>query len=186
MNMFALSTTARRGKLCRQLTIESLEGREVPAFMAPVSYLDAGHDVEVGDFNNDGIADLITNPPGNAVSVRLGTGTGGFGAAQTSIASVTTTEPVVLAVGDFNGDTQLDVVTGNGYGANGKKDISVLLGNGDGTLTLLDQFTLSPSQTPSSIAVGDINNDNALDLVVGGSNPGNGWGPPMMYFHVLL
>ena len=55
----------------------------------------------------------------------LGNANGTFQPAQTS---ATGASPVSVAVGDFNGDGKLDLAT-----ANGRYDVSVLLGNGDGT-----------------------------------------------------
>jgi hypothetical protein len=74
---------------------------------------------------------------------------------------VTGTGPSVLAVGDFNGDGHMDVVTGNDDTAN---TVSVLLGNGNGTFaTHVDYPVGGPV---AGIAVGDFNNDGKLDIVV--------------------
>src|SRR2546429_6198795 len=48
---------------------------------------------------------------------------------QPAQASATGSAPVSVAVGDFNGDGKLDLATAN----SGGYDVSVLLGNGDGT-----------------------------------------------------
>lgn len=79
----------------------------MPAFLAPVSYLDAGNNVQVGDFNNDGVADTATNGPGLAVSVRLGNGDGPFAAANASSVPIL---PLALVAADFNRDGKLDLV----------------------------------------------------------------------------
>ena len=63
--------------------------------------------------------------------------------------------PLGLAVGDFNGDGKLDLAVAN-YGAN---TVSVLLGNGDGTLPAQD--TTRPAAIHKSVAVGDFNGDGA-------------------------
>ncbi len=65
-----------------------------------------------------------------------------------------------MALGDFNGDAKLDVVTAN-FGA---KSVSLLLGNGDGTFQPKVDVTLAT--TPVSLAVGDFNGDGKLDLAV--------------------
>src|SRR5713101_6231927 len=73
------------------------------------------------------------------VSVLMGNGDGTFLEAPTYAAGA-----AAVAVGDFNGDGKLDLVT-NG---------SVLLGNGDGTFQAPLAF---PAGTYSSVAVGDFN-----------------------------
>jgi hypothetical protein len=74
---------------------------------------------------------------------------------------VTGTGPSVLAVGDFNGDGHMDVVTGNDDTAN---TVSVLLGKGDGTFATHVDYPVGGGVT--GIAVGDFNNDGKLDIVI--------------------
>jgi len=78
------------------------------------------------------------------------------------------TDPVAMAVGDFNNDNRLDVIVANLDSGN----IAVLFGNGDGTLTQLNTVTISTYSAPSAVAVGYFNNDNILDIAVAdfGSN----------------
>jgi hypothetical protein len=73
----------------------------------------------------------------------------------------TGTGPAVLAVGDFNGDGHMDVVTGNNDTAN---TVSVLLGKGDGTFAPHVDYPVGGGVT--GIAVGDFNGDGKLDIVV--------------------
>ncbi len=68
--------------------------------------------------------------------------------------------PYSVAVGDFNGDGKLDLVTAN-YGAN---DASVLLGNGDGTFHTAVNYGVG--SMPDWVTVGDFNHDGKLDLAV--------------------
>src|SRR5207302_39262 len=65
-----------------------------------------------------------------------------------------------VAVGDFNGDGRLDLATAN-FDSN---DVSVLLGNGDGTFQAA--LTFAAGSGPSSVAAGDFNGDGKLDLAV--------------------
>ena len=78
-------------------------------------------------------------------------------------------EPWSVAVGDFNGDGKPDLAVTNLITDN----VSVLLGNGDGTFqTAVDYGT---GIEPFSVAVGDFNGDGKLDLVVanGGGRSNN-------------
>ena len=80
----------------------------------------------MGDFNSDGNPDLaVANYNSNNVSVLLGNGSGGFGAATNFPVGLT---PVSVAVGDFNRDGNPDLAVAN-YSSN---NVSVLLGNGSG------------------------------------------------------
>jgi hypothetical protein len=85
--------------------------------------------VAIGDFNGDGKADLaVTNFTSGNVSVLLGNGDGTF---KPSVNFAVGINPSSVAIGDFNGDGKADLVVANT--ANGQGNLSVLLGNGDGT-----------------------------------------------------
>ena len=75
--------------------------------------------------------------------------------------SATGAVPDSLAVGDFNADGKLDLAT-----ANSAYDVSVLLGNGDGTFRRRRRASTSASAGCASVAVGDFNADGKLDLGV--------------------
>jgi Bacterial Ig-like domain (group 3)/FG-GAP-like repeat len=65
-----------------------------------------------------------------------------------------------VAVADVNGDGKPDVVVGNG-----SSRVSVLLGNGDGTLQSPVSYNLG-NVFVTSIAIGDVNGDAHPDLIV--------------------
>jgi hypothetical protein len=161
------------------LQLERLDDRIVPSFSPAVNYAAGIYPQEVvaADFNNDGILDLaaayagsdivIPDPGSGAVGVRLGNGDGTFGSA---INSAVGHSPTSLAVGDFNGDGKLDLVTGDyNYGGT-TTDVTVLLGNGDGSFQTPASIDLSYpggffGNGVESVAVGDFNGDNKLDLL---------------------
>jgi hypothetical protein len=145
------------------------------AFLATPSY-DAGMDptaVVTGDFTNDQIPDLAVTDMGNpsqnqpsSVSILTGHGDGSFHLLSTF--AVGLGDPAV-AVGDFNGDGNLDLaVTNSGFFDPFHQDpggLTVFLGNGDGTFG--PPHTYPAGTGPESVVVADVNGDGHPDLVVG-------------------
>jgi hypothetical protein len=77
------------------------------------------------------------------------------------------TNPDSAAVGDFNGDGKLDLAVAN-YGSD---NVSILLGNGDGTFQAAVNY--GAGEFPESVAVGDFRGDGKLDLVVANQGSNN-------------
>src|SRR5262249_50659490 len=92
-------------------------------------------------------------------SVLLGNANGTL---QPAISSAAGVNPSSLAVGDFNADGKLDVVTANPSSF----DVSVLLGNGNGRFQApaTVQISVNYFVLPVSLAVGDFNSDGKLDM----------------------
>ena len=105
--------------------------------------------VAVGDLNGNGVLDLVVNNAGQSQiylndPMRPGSfaTTISLNRAPNSVSSV--------AVGDFNGDGRRDLVVANQFSAN----ISVLLGNGNGTFQSAVNYFVG--QGPVSVAVGNL------------------------------
>jgi len=123
------------------------------------------HGSALGDFNRDGIVDLAIADAGcGEVTILLGNGDGTFRQAGVfSTGGNATFAPYSVAVGDFNGDGKLDLVTADEL--LGKA--SVLIGNGDGTFqTHVDYATQNDSR---QVVTGDFNGDGTLDFAVSSS-----------------
>jgi hypothetical protein len=104
------------------------------------------------------------------VSVLLNNGNGTFAAAQTYTIGGS---PTGVAVGDFNRDGKLDIVTANANGT-----VSLLSNNGNGTFATAHNYAIGGPA--NSVAVGDFNHDGFLDVITTGAemdlllNNGNG------------
>src|SRR5260370_24517321 len=77
--------------------------------------------------------------------------------------------PHSVAVVDSNGDGRLDLAVANFV--SGGNNVSVLLGNGDGTFQTGVDFAAGAD--PSSLVVADFNRDGKPDLAVGNYDSGN-------------
>ena len=134
------------------------DGTFQPAKNFPVATsASASRLLAIGDFNRDGIEDLVaTNSSLNQVAVILGNGDGTFNAPATYAAPA---QPWNVVVGDINNDGFLDLVVA----ADGSSSATILQGNGDGTFKPAVFANTGASQV-GSVALGDFNGDGFLDL----------------------
>jgi hypothetical protein len=144
-------------------------------FQTPIFY-DAGSwavpgTLVAGDFNGDGILDLVYVAELSSGSLQLTylQGNGANGPFNAPVRFPVDSGVTSLVAGDVNGDGKLDVVTSDqvlssGTGSGG---VYVILGNGDGTFQPPVEYA---SAIPSlSVAAGDLNQDAKVDLALGGS-----------------
>lgn len=113
--------------------------------------------VAAGDFNGDGISDVVVDGLQGAFSILLATGDGRLAAPRT----VPGRGGRDLTVGDFNADGRLDVA----LAASSARSITVRLGNGDGSFGPARAFGVARDDA-MTVSTADLNNDAKLDLVV--------------------
>ena len=118
-----------------------------------------------GDFNADGNQDfVVTNFTDNTFSLFLGNGDGTFKQAPGSPFPLpsSSTGPIAMVGADFNGDGVQDLAIVNQTTSN----VSILLGNPNGTFSLASGSPFPVGTSPVAIATGDLNIDGKPDLAV--------------------
>jgi hypothetical protein len=122
------------------------------------------------DFNKDGNLDIAVNSPDEAkLIIYFGDGKGNFAIPPTEVSGFAKTGD--LDAGDFNNDTNLDIVLLNRSSLTSNAHAAVLLGNGQGNFT--QSASVSVPSAPASVKVADLNGDGKLDFVVAGAEPHN-------------
>ena len=124
--------------------------------------------IVIADVNRDGFGDVVTYTRRGRIWALLGGGTSSVLQAAHQIG-----RGYGVAAGDFNGDRNVDLVTG-GDRANG---VILLLGHGDGTFARQPAIPVGGSW--SDLHTGDFNQDGRADIVLARSNrlvvvPGRG------------
>jgi len=151
-------------------TVEILLGKSNGGF-GPAKAFKAGTQPEglvATDFNHDGHMDLLVSDFGSVpsnhggVSLLLGKGDGSFQSPRTFAAG---DFPVGIAVGDFNGDGNPDVVVADFGTSVGVPAISLLLSNGNnGFAPAKTVFTFPTFTQVQHIVSGDFNHDGKQDI----------------------
>jgi len=136
-------------------------GTFAPAAVYPTSDLPLG--IVTGDFNEDGITDIVvTEYTANTVALFLGNGSGGSGDGtfQPAIHIPCGVIPYDLATGDFNHDGHLDLAVSNSSDGG----VHVLLGSGAGTFPASNAYLAG--HNCSGVAVADFDGDGIADLAI--------------------
>jgi len=125
------------------------------------------HQLASGDFNEDGILDIVYRS-NNELVRRLGTGGCFFGAGTASNVSAQ-----ALRAGDYDGDGHVDLIY---WGLSWMQaSVHFLHGLGNGTFSPPVSVTLDGgSALYYDLDVGDFNNDGAPDILLGGNGTGFG------------
>ena len=118
----------------------------------------------LGDVDGDGDLDLATANYANiglgTASVRLNSGAATFGGAQE--VTLNGSGPVMVVLGDVDGDADLDLLTADGNTFN---TVSVRLNGGTGTFGGSQSVPLAAGALPYDLALGDVDGDGDLDFV---------------------
>jgi hypothetical protein len=107
-----------------------------------------------GDFNNDGILDLVTVNEGT-ISFYKGLGNGKYAAPVSSSGGGN-----YAAAADFNGDGKLDLAITAGYDGT-----MIYLGNGDGTFSYFTSMS-EEGWIARNIVLADFNGDHIPDIAI--------------------
>jgi hypothetical protein len=152
-----------------------LSGTDATTYSISISSLSTAGALIAGDLNDDGNGDLVVLnsvlTTSGSVSVLLGNADGSF---QGAVSYPTTGPGAVAAVlDDVNGDGKLDLVVLSAALGSVPQQISVLLGNGNGSfqaaqsfaVPVLPGYTSSASTPIVNIITADLRGDGKKDII---------------------
>lgn len=148
-----LDVVLKDGRLLR-LALGLGDGTLLP----PVDFSTGGTSVNLraADLNGDGASDLAVVTDTDRLEIFLGTAVGSF---LPALGFPIGSSPRSLVLDDFDGDGVFDAATANF----GSEDLSIMIGNGDGTFS---GQSVALGFPPTDLAAGDVDGDGAVDLVV--------------------
>ncbi|MGO4884948.1 MAG: FG-GAP-like repeat-containing protein [Bryobacteraceae bacterium] len=122
--------------------------------------------VAIVDLNGDGNPDVaVADESAGNVAIALGSSSGTL---QPTTYVTTAPGAASVAAGDLNGDGKPDLVVANAgtytSGGNANGELSILIGNGDGTFKAASN--IAAGVQPGFVVLADVNGDHKLDMVV--------------------
>ena len=117
--------------------------------------------VAVGDMDLNGTLDIVAANYGGQNAVYLNDGQGNY--TEKRLFGPSPARTVAVAAADVDDDGDLDIVSAGDDGRN-----AIYLNDGEGNFPLEPSQALAATDGPaSSLAIGDLNDDSAFDLVIG-------------------
>ena len=135
--------------------------------------------IALGDLNGDTHLDVIVANEGTANELLLGDGSGSFTSSTSVDVTNSNSWTTAVAIGDVDGDGNLDVLFGNRMNGNTYQNEAnqLLLGDGRGGFTVSSGLEDTTVHT-NVVLLGDIDGDGDLDMFIGNEGASETPGSP--------